>query len=322
MNRRRFLSTLTGITAAGFGLGFGGSWLRAPQAAVDRVPTDLCLSPFSRDALKLAQAAPLPSELTIAGSRLLKDGFLDLLAEDLHRETGQRITVLGGGCDDGYMAAASGRAHLGNLCCPVEGSPAEKLHWITVARDVKVVLTAPDNPVEDIRYDDLKRAFRGQITQWSELGGETRPIALIVHEHCEKTYFEPVKHLILKPGEGWSAQALYAKTDQDQLRQLLRFRSCLGIASWVLAKPFVERGALKALRVNGVPPSVAAASSGDYPIVGPFNMIYSQWNDAVMRPFFDHLFGANGRRLLERTVVPLDRSQAVALSRAPELGIA
>ena len=44
-----------------------------------------------------------------------------------------------------------------------------------------VVITHPDNPVNDITTDALQQIYRGDITNWAELGGADAPISVFSH---------------------------------------------------------------------------------------------------------------------------------------------
>lgn len=49
---------------------------------------------------------------------------------------------------------------------------------LVAALDSLVVIVHPDNPIEAITIDDLKRVFSGEITNWNELGGPDLAIAV------------------------------------------------------------------------------------------------------------------------------------------------
>ena len=52
---------------------------------------------------------------------------------------------------------------------PVLRRKAEPVAW-----DALVVITHKDNPVNDISLENLRAVYRGQITNWKELGGPDR----------------------------------------------------------------------------------------------------------------------------------------------------
>lgn len=251
----------------------------------------------------------------------MKLGFLDTVAEHYGHHTGNRVRIIGGGCDDGLIASRMGKSHFGELCCPVPGSPAAGMRWLPVAKDIKVVLTSPDNPVQNISLANLRKVMTGEIRNWRALGGVDRPIVLIVHNHCPR-YLEPVRTKMLESGKNWSKYAMRSNTDFDHLRHLSRFPFSLGVSSWVLAAPYVKRGGLKALNVDGAMPSVASVLQGDYPLTGPLNLVFALWKDDLMRPFLDFLYSEESQRIIAKNAAPVSSAQAAALGNAPEYVLA
>jgi|GEM_PF-1105168 len=317
MNRRNFIATILGTLATGTGAGLGAASLisgtRSTIGQSFSLPDDTCISPQIMAELKKV-ASTWPNRLTFAGSRLIKNAFLDEMIQPIRQTPTGKIMVYGGGCDDGVLAVQASRAHIGNLCCPIKGSPASEMNWLPVGHDIKVVVTHPDNPVTNITMGALRDIARGRVRNWKHLGGTERPIALVVHDHCP-TYFEPVRTLLLGGADPWSGHRLSATTDEDHLRQVARFPSSIGINSWILAEPLVRRGELKIVHVDGSPPTVASAENGDYPLTGPFNMIFSEWNDGIMRPFFDFLYSPQGQAIISRKAVPISKDKALAQGR-------
>lgn len=316
--RRRFLAAVGGFGMASLTLSLGAATRR--ETALDKlndvVGKNMCISPSSIPTLRIDPSA-LPKDLTFVGSRLLKLGFLDEVAQLYGKRTGNRVRVIGDGCDGGLIAARSGKAHFGELCCPVQESPAAGMCWLPVAQDMKVVLASPANPVQDISLVNLRKVATGEIRNWRELGGADRPIAFIVHNHCPP-YLEPVRTALLNSGKNWSQYAMRSNTDTDHLRQLARFGPSLGVDSWVLAAPYVKRGQLKVLSIDGVMPSVRSVSRGDYPLSGPLNLIFALWMDDLMRPFLDFIYSEEGQEIIAKNAVPVSGMQAAELGYAPE----
>ncbi|MFP5399025.1 MAG: substrate-binding domain-containing protein [Gammaproteobacteria bacterium] len=251
----------------------------------------------------------LPEDLSFAGTRLFKEGFLDELAQAYTRHTDRRVHVLGGGCDDGIAAVRGMMAHVGGLCCPVHGSGAQGLDHLIVGHDVKAVLAHPSVPIDDLRWDDLRQLVAGRITSWSQLGGPERPIPLVVHDHCPD-YIEPARDLLLKNRPEWSRRALFAKTDQKHLDLLMRFDLSIGVNSWILAEPLVAAGKLKRLTIDGVQPGIDSVRSRRYRLTGPMNMIFREWDAELMAPFFAFLYSEVGQKILSRRMVPVSASVA------------
>lgn len=75
------------------------------------------------------------------------------------------------------------KAGAGNMVSPTQ----ERI----IAVDSMVVVTHPSNPVAELSMEQLRGIFSGQITNWTQVGGEDRPINVVGHqdETASKAYF-------------------------------------------------------------------------------------------------------------------------------------
>jgi phosphate transport system substrate-binding protein len=310
-SRRLFLRSLlaaAGCGVAGYGAGAAARSWSASRAVAALLRDDMCRVRLvsSTGAIPARRAG----DLVYQGTHILAYGALRELAQRYNETASdRRLVVNGGGCDDGVSATRQGLSDLGGLCCPVEGSRAEGMPWLAVARDIKVAVVHRSNSLEGIGLDALRAVARGGIRRWSELGGEDRPVALVVRRHC-LDYFEPVRQLLLDNRPLWSARALFVDTDEQLVDTASRFRNSLGLVSWVFARPLVEQGRLKVLAVDGVKPTVAGARRGDYPLTGPLNLVFRSWRGSDMAPFFDFLYSPEGAGIVARALVPVSADEA------------
>lgn len=300
MDRRRFVRILGAGAAATAGLGMVALFGRAQALVIDPI-RDICRPRFG---IRPVSIPPVDAPLSFAGTRLVKDGFMEELASAYAAATDRRLRVVGGGCDDGLDAIAAGRAHLAGICCEhLPKNLVGDLDMITVADDLKVVLTHPRNPIDNISFADLCAVFRGKALNWRDLGGPDNTIAAVVFDHCPD-YLEPVRARLFDGKPQWPTAALIAKTDDSLLQSVARFEWSIGINSWVLAKPLVASGALKVLSLDGVPPERDGVPSPDYGLKGGLALAFSRWNEPLMRPFFDFAFGAEGCAIVGKRTLP------------------
>lgn len=302
MNRRSFLRAAAMGAAGLAGWAYAGPRGRAGIDLEQLLAGSMCRS--TRGPVLPASAHAPGDVLAFAGTRLFKEGFLDDLARAYTAVSGRPSRILGGGCDDGVSAVIRGEAHVGGVCCPLPGSPAESLQALLVGYDLKVVVAHPSQKVGGVTKRDLISIMTGSIANWRELGGADRPIALVVHDHCPN-YVEPVRQALLGNKPRWSKRALFVKTDQKHLETVARFESSLGINSWILAEPLVQRGELKVLSLDGVSPSTGDGVDERYPLRGPMSMLFQRWRSDIMGPFFEYLYGPEGRRIIGRRLVPV-----------------
>lgn len=300
MNRRGFLTLA------------GASLLLAPwrEQAVARTPLGLvddgiCRSPR---ALPIFVASTGAGELSYQGTHILAYGALKNIAPAFAVQGG-RLAVAGGGCDDGIAGVKRQRADFGGMCCPVRGSAAEGLPYLAVAHDMKAVVTHPSNDVAGVTMNQLKAIARGKLLDWRELGGESKPIAQVVRRHCPD-YVEPVRAALLDNRPDWSGKALFVDTDEQIVDLVSRFPASLGVVSWVFARPLVEAGKLRLLTLDGRLPNQDRGNREKYPLTGPLSMIFRRWDAGRMTPFFDFMYGKEGRAIIARDLLPVSREEA------------
>jgi phosphate transport system substrate-binding protein len=299
VQRRAFL-------AAGLSIPFlFGRDTRTASASLPDAP----LSEYVCQATPAFFPARKPGDLFYQGTHILTHGAFRDLAQAYRPAGGGRLHAAGGGCDDGIAGVLRMQADLGGMCCPVEKSRAVGLPWYPVARDIKVAIVHPANPLTDIGFDELAAVAAGRIARWRELGGEDRAIALVVRNHCPD-YLEPVRDLLLKNKPGWSPKGLFVERDEQIIDAVARYPGGLGLVSWVFAKPLAEAGKLKVLKVDGVRHGTRAVRSGRYRLHGPLNVIFARWREETMAPFFDFLYSRRGLAIIGRSLVPVSAGEA------------
>jgi phosphate transport system substrate-binding protein len=111
----------------------------------------------------------------------------------LHPEV--RIAVTGGGSGTGIAGLINGTVDIANASRKIkpEEMEAAQANGITpvehvVARDAIAVVVHPSNPVDRLTLQQISDIFSGRITNWSEVGGEDRPIVLLSRESNSGTH--------------------------------------------------------------------------------------------------------------------------------------
>lgn len=263
---------------------------------------EICRSPRE---LPIFVASTGAGELSYQGTHILAYGALKNIAP-VFAAQGGRLAVAGGGCDDGIAGVKRRRADFGGMCCPIKGSAAEGLPFLTVAHDMKAVVAHPSNEVAGVTMSQLKAIARGKILDWKELGGASKPIAQVVRRHCPD-YVEPVRAALLNNRPDWSGKALFVDTDEQIVNMVSRFEAGLGVVSWVFARPLVESGQLRLLALDGRMPQ---KDRERYPLTGPLSLIFRRWEAERMTPFFDFLYGKEGQAIIARDLLPVTAAQA------------
>ena len=117
-------------------------------------------------------------------------------AEAYHQvEPGVSISVTGGGSGTGIAALINGTVDLANASRQIKPEEREQAeaNGITpvefvVARDAIAIIVSPSNPVEQLTIGQLSDIYSGKIVNWTEVGGEDRPIVKLSRETNSGTH--------------------------------------------------------------------------------------------------------------------------------------
>lgn len=106
-----------------------------------------------------------------------------------------RISVTGGGSGTGIAALINNTVDLANASRKIKDeeiaeaqsksvNPVEHI----IARDAIAVIVNPENPVNKLTLKQISDIYSGKITNWTEVGGEDRPIVKLSRETNSGTH--------------------------------------------------------------------------------------------------------------------------------------
>ncbi len=130
---------------------------------------------------------PLPSTVP-SGTAVKLDGSASMkVMNDLFKQrfeqkfAGSQINLNSSNSDDAVKALVDGTIDVAALGRPLtEAEKAQGLAPATLAREKIAVIVGPNNPFQgNLTFAQFAKIFRGEITDWSELGGAAGPIRFI-----------------------------------------------------------------------------------------------------------------------------------------------
>lgn len=106
-----------------------------------------------------------------------------------------RLSVTGGGSGTGINSLINGTVDIANASRAIkpeeikaaEANGIEPVEHV-IARDAIAVIVNPQNPVDQLTLEQISRIYRGEITNWKEVGGEDRPIVRLSRETNSGTH--------------------------------------------------------------------------------------------------------------------------------------
>jgi len=234
----------------------------------------------------------------VAGSTSVQP-YSEVLAEAfVISHPGIIIDVQGGGSSSGIRAALAGTAHIGassRLLCEDEMG-----YWnIEIARDGLAIVVHPSNPISGLSIEQLQRVFSGEITNWSELGGNDAGIHLIAREEGSGTR-GAFEELIMTGGQFITPRAI-VQGSNGAVRQLVSSDpNAIGFLSLGLVNETVV-----ALDLDGIAATAENVINGTYNLFRPFLFLCSEEPQGATALFIDFILSPEGRAILaEEGLIP------------------
>ena len=231
------------------------------------------------------------SHVCVAGSTSVQP-FAEKLAEIyMHQHPEVRIDVQGGGSSAGIYAASQGAAQLGASSRELAG-PEKNLQDIPIAYDGIAVIVHPSNPLANIRLEDIRRIFAGQLTNWGPLGLKPHPIDIISREEGSGTR-EAFEHLVMGTSE--VTPGALVEDSNGSVREIVAGDPhSIGYISAGLVNEQV-----KALAIDGVLPTLENIKAQKYRLVRRFHLVSKEPPGGACKAFIDFVLGPQGQHLLE-----------------------
>ena len=244
-------------------------------------------------------------ELSWTGCGITKKAFMTELAAAYEAKAGTKLKLTGGGATKGIRSASAGNSDLGGTCRhwlkDVDGDlhPQERdAELVQVAWDALVVIVHPDNPVTDISLKNLKRVYDGELTNWSELGGDDRPIGLITREGTTSGVGHMFRQIVFSdPDYTFKARALKVKSTKPLEKKVEKVKTALAVDGISSA----QKRRVKFLSLDGVTPSKENIASGKYPLYRPLYLAYNKNQvSAQTQKFIAFALSAEGQAIISR----------------------
>lgn len=188
------------------------------------------------------------------------------LGEAFMEETDINFTYNPTGSGTGITAVSEGRCDIGLSSRALKDEEkALGLEETILALDGIAIIVNPENPVEDLDLETIAKIYTGEITNWSELGGNDAEIVLIGREAGSGTRdgFESITDT-----EDACQYRQELTSTGDVITTVAQNPDAIGYASVASVKDSV-----KMLTVDGVEPNEETILDGSYVIQRPFVMV-------------------------------------------------
>jgi phosphate transport system substrate-binding protein len=128
--------------------------------------------------------------LILQGSTTFNTTLVEPYGKEIERETGIQLDAIPNKSSLGLLSLSEGQADLAMISTALPNEveilrtsganiPFEKLKAFEIARVPAAFVVHPDNPVRTLSLAAIRQILKGDITNWSELGGADAPIRVV-----------------------------------------------------------------------------------------------------------------------------------------------
>ncbi len=259
--------------------------------------------------------------LNWVGCGISKKSYMTKLAAAYSKKKGVEINLQGGGATRGIRDIAKQKADFGGSCrFHLPGSAAEKdTAFEPVAWDALAIIVNPENPVDNVTLEQVKKIYTGEITNWRQLGGANKPIKLYTRKGKIS-------------GVGYSIRAIIFSDINMNFASTKQFKSSgpleKGVEKDVAAVAITGVSSarlrkVKILSLNSKQPDYKSIKKGKYVLYRPLYITYNLSNPNLpkIKDFIKFAHSRKGRKIMIKNgVVPyLDALKLVMIQSRQSL---
>ncbi len=223
-----------------------------------------------------------------------------------------QISVTGGGTGTGLTALVNKSVDIANASRqikPEELDAAKKAglnpQEFVIARDAIAVIVNPENPVDHLTLNQLSAIYRGEITNWKEVGGEDRPIVKLSRETNSGThvfFLETVIRLGSKEDKTiFSADTLLLPSSEGIISEVRENPNAIGYDGLGYVTADVKMLAISSLNTPDVYviPSAATVADKSYMISRNLYMYTPDVPTGEVKAYLDWIMGPEAQQIVK-----------------------
>lgn len=261
----------------------------------------------------MAAEAATQTTLKWVGCGISKKAFMAEMAKAYEAKTGVKFDIQGGGATKGIRKAVTGEADIGGSCRHAIDGHNKELGAVLepVAWDALAVIVHPDNPVDNITFEQVRGVYLGKIKNWKELGGNDSPIKLMARKGKNSGVGRTIRKLVFANYDQVFQADEFVKSSGPLEKTVEKDVNAIGITGISSAR----KRNVKSIKLDGKEPSYENIKSGDYGLYRPLYLVINSNNKKrkEIADFLAFVHSADGKEVMRKngTVPYLDALRLV-----------
>lgn len=246
---------------------------------------------------KTESTASLSGTVATNGSTSMADVIGALSEQFMNDNSGVKVSYDATGSGTGIDAAKNGTCDIGLSSRALKDEEtAAGLKGTTIALDGIAIIVNENSKVEDLSVEEIAQIYKGEITDWSKVGGDAGTIACIGREASSGTR------------DGF--ETITDTKDKCKLSQELTSTGAVieavknnpGAIGYASLSAVANAEGVKAITVEGVACSEETVKDGSYKIQRPFVLVTKDGAELseAAQAFFDFATSADASALISK----------------------
>ncbi len=236
----------------------------------------------------------LSGRLAFAGSTTIQPLIEQLAEEFRNRHPNVELEIAAGGSVVGINAIQDGQVDIGMVSRELRPEEMrEGMENFQIAIDVIAIIVHPTNPVQNLTAEQLRGIYRGEITNWSEVGGPDLSILPVIREISSGTR-GAFDEIVLDDEEPVANADTQVTAGEVEAR----------VASTPEAIGYVGFGnigdGVQVIAINNVNPSPETAQDNSYQLKRPLQLLIGPLSRPLARSFVDFVLSSEGQQIVVR----------------------
>jgi phosphate transport system substrate-binding protein len=232
--------------------------------------------------------------------------------EFMNENSGKSVSVTGGGSSVGIAALIAGQTDIATVSREITANETEsaKKNGINpmktvIASDGITVVVNPTNSVSGLTFNQLRGIYNGSISNWKEVGGEDKQIAVISRDSSSGTYADFKKDVLL--GDEYRNDAITQTATEGVVSEVSKNPQAIGYVGFAYLD-----NSIKALNLdNGkgsVAPTAESILSGAYPLSRSLDFYTNGEPSGLTKEFIDFVLSEKGQNVVSKVgYIPLKK---------------
>lgn len=221
-----------------------------------------------------------------------------------------RISVTGGGSGTGIAALLNKTVDIANASRQIKPEevnqaksngvdPVEHI----IARDAIAVIVNPENPVRQLTLQQISDIYSGKINNWSQVGGDNRPIVRLSRETNSGTHVYFLETVIRlgnsKDKTLFSMDTLLLPSSEGIIAEVRQNPNAIGYDGLGYVPKDLKMIAI-AKEAGGayVLPSIATVNDKTYPIARDLYMYTNGEPAGIVKQYLDWILSAEAQKIV------------------------